>query len=47
MIKPKAQSEASVTIVHLSMLFLILRYANIAMTMKSKAKSSGKSHGWC
>ena len=47
MIKNKAQNDASVIIVHLSILFLILKYANMAMPMKSKAKSSNKSHGWC
>ena len=47
MIKNKAQREARVTIVHLSILFLILIYANIAIPMKIKAKSSTKFHGLC
>ena len=47
MIKPKAQREASVTIVHLRILFLILWYAAIAMMMKIMAKVSNPSHGLC
>ena len=47
MIKNKAQREASVAIVHLSILFLILIYAAIAMMMQIMAKVSTPSHGWC
>ena len=45
MIKPKAKREASVTMVHLIILFLILWYANIAMMMQIMAKSNTPFHG--